>query len=139
MIYNNYHYLELCVIIHAWLLLVGCLMPLSTIYRSVLLVEKTGVLVENHWPVANHWQTLSHNVVSSTSKEEWRDSSFYRCNIQFCSPFHNLFLTIVLTFSLKITLRQFLSPFHKDYLTANFNLTTKITLTIKILPLLLIN
>jgi hypothetical protein len=27
---------------------------------------KTGVLGENDWPVANHWQTLSHNVVSST-------------------------------------------------------------------------
>jgi hypothetical protein len=29
-------------------------------WRSVLLVEETG---ENHRPVANHWQTLSHNVV----------------------------------------------------------------------------
>jgi hypothetical protein len=27
------------------------------------LVEETG---ENHPPVASHWQTLSHNVVSST-------------------------------------------------------------------------
>jgi hypothetical protein len=45
--------------------------PLSTIYRSALLVEKTGVLGENPWPVANHWQTLSHNVVSSTPKEEF--------------------------------------------------------------------
>jgi hypothetical protein len=34
--------------------------------RSVLLVEETGVLGENHWPVACHWQTLSHNVVSSS-------------------------------------------------------------------------
>ena len=49
-------------------------------------------------------------------------------------PFSQKFVTIVLTFSLKIILRQFLSPFHKDYLTTNFNLTTKITLTIKILP-----
>jgi hypothetical protein len=32
---------------------------------SVLLVEATGVFGENHWPVASHWQTLSHNVVSS--------------------------------------------------------------------------
>ena len=48
-------------------------------------------------------------------------------------PFSQKFVTIVLTFSLKIILRQFLSPFHKDYLTTNFNLTTKITLTIKIL------
>ena len=41
-------------------------------------MEKTGVLGENHWPVANHWQTLSHNFVSSTPKEEF----FYRkCNL----------------------------------------------------------
>jgi hypothetical protein len=32
-------------------------------WRSVLLVEETGVPVENHRPVASHWQTLSHNVV----------------------------------------------------------------------------
>ena len=49
-------------------------------------------------------------------------------------PFSQKFVTIVLTFSLKIILRQFLSPFHKDYLTTNCNLTTKITLKIKILP-----
>jgi hypothetical protein len=27
------------------------------------LVEETGVPGENHWPVASHWQSLSHNVV----------------------------------------------------------------------------
>ena len=48
-----------------------CLTSLSTIYRSVLLVEKTGVPGENHWPVTSHWETLSHNVVSSTPKEEF--------------------------------------------------------------------
>jgi hypothetical protein len=26
---------------------------------------------ENHQPVASHWQTLSHNVVSSTPRHEW--------------------------------------------------------------------
>jgi len=37
-------------------------------WRSVLLVhETTGVPGENHRPVASHWQTLSHNVISSTS------------------------------------------------------------------------
>ena len=46
-------------------------------------------------------------------------------------PFSQKIVTILLTFSLKIVLRQFLSPFHKNYLTTNFNLTTKITLTIK--------
>jgi hypothetical protein len=29
-------------------------------------VEETGVPGENHRPVASHWKTLSHNVVSST-------------------------------------------------------------------------
>jgi len=33
-------------------------------WRSVLLVEETGVPGENHWPAASHWQILSHNVVS---------------------------------------------------------------------------
>jgi hypothetical protein len=28
-------------------------------------MEETGVPGENHRPVASHWQTLSHNVVSS--------------------------------------------------------------------------
>jgi len=35
-------------------------------WQQVLLVEETKVPGENHWPVASHWQTLSHNVVSST-------------------------------------------------------------------------
>jgi hypothetical protein len=35
--------------------------------RSVLLVEETWVPRENHRPVANHWQALSHNVVEYTS------------------------------------------------------------------------
>jgi len=41
---------------------------------SVLLVEETGVPGENHRPVTNHWQTLSHNVVSTTPRHE-RDSN----------------------------------------------------------------
>ena len=35
-------------------------------WLSVLSVEETRAPGENHWPVASHWQTLSHNVVSST-------------------------------------------------------------------------
>jgi len=35
---------------------------------SVLLIEETK---ENHWPVTSHWQTLSHNVVSSTPRLSW--------------------------------------------------------------------
>jgi hypothetical protein len=44
---------------------------------SVLLVEETGVHRENHLPVASHFQTLSHNVVSSTLRDE-RDSNSQR-------------------------------------------------------------
>ena len=38
-------------------------------WRSVLLVEETGVPGENHRPIASNWQTLSHNVVSSTPRQ----------------------------------------------------------------------
>ena len=41
---------------------------------SVLLVQETGVPGENHRPAKGHWQTLSLNVVSSTSRHE-RDSN----------------------------------------------------------------
>jgi len=61
-----------------WLLWFGlglcCLMPLSTIFQfscwSVVSLEETRVPGENHWPVASHWQSLSHNVVSSTPGHE---------------------------------------------------------------------
>ena len=41
--------------------------------RSVLLVEEAG---ENHWPVASHWQTLSHNLVPSTPHHELGSNSW---------------------------------------------------------------
>ena len=47
----------------------------ATLWQSVLLVEETGVPGENHWPVASHWQTLSHNVVSSTPCHVWDSNS----------------------------------------------------------------
>jgi len=37
-------------------------------WRSVSLMEETKVSWENHWPVASHWQTLSHDVVLGTSR-----------------------------------------------------------------------
>ena len=36
-------------------------------WQSILLVEETGIPGENYWPVASHWQNLSHNVVSNTT------------------------------------------------------------------------
>ena len=44
-------------------------------WRSVLLVEGTGVPGENHRRIASHWQTLSYNVVSSTLRHEWGSNS----------------------------------------------------------------
>jgi hypothetical protein len=41
------------------------------------LVEETVVPGGNHRPVASHWQTWSHNVVSSTPRHE-RDSKSQR-------------------------------------------------------------
>ena len=37
-------------------------------WRSVLLMEETGVPGENQRLAASNWQTLSHNVVSSTPR-----------------------------------------------------------------------
>jgi hypothetical protein len=37
-------------------------------WRSVLLVEEIGVPGENYRPATSQWQTLSHNVVSSTPR-----------------------------------------------------------------------
>jgi len=42
---------------------------------SVLLLQKTRVHEEYHRPVTGHWQTLSHNVVSSTPRYEWHSNS----------------------------------------------------------------
>ena len=46
-------------------------------YQSVLLVEETRKKEENYRPAASHWQTLSHNVASSTPRHE-RDSNSQR-------------------------------------------------------------
>ena len=43
--------------------------------QSVKLMEETGVPGEHHRPVVSHWQTLSHNAVSSTLHQEWDSNS----------------------------------------------------------------
>jgi len=45
------------------------------LWWSVLLVEETGVSRENHRPVTSNWQTLSHNIVSSTHCHEQGSNS----------------------------------------------------------------
>ena len=51
--------------IHCWLAGFNNISVIS--WQSVLSVEETRVPGENHPSVTSHWQTLSHNVVLSTS------------------------------------------------------------------------
>jgi len=44
-------------------------------WQLVLSVEEGVVPGENHRPVASHWQTLSHNAVSSTNLYEQDSNS----------------------------------------------------------------
>ena len=55
-------------------------------WRSVLLVEESRVPGENHRPVANHWWTLSHNVVSSwrVVQKKIHTASFSQMKLNFC-------------------------------------------------------
>ena len=68
-----------------------CLRPLSIIFQpyrgcKLFLVGITGVPVENHRPAASHWQTLSHNVISSTPRligiRTQSTTGYSRINIQ---------------------------------------------------------
>jgi len=42
----------------------------AILWRSVLLMEETGVSGENHKPITSHWQSFSHNVESITPRNE---------------------------------------------------------------------
>ena len=42
-----------------------------TSWRSVVLVEETEIARENRWHVTSHWQTLSHNVVTTRVHLAW--------------------------------------------------------------------
>jgi hypothetical protein len=46
------------------------------LWQSALLVKETGVSGEKQRPVLSHWQTLSHNIVSSTPRHA-RDSNYH--------------------------------------------------------------
>jgi hypothetical protein len=67
-------------IIHTWfdflVWMVG-FMVLNATFNNiiVLLGEKTGEPGENHWLVASHWQTLSHNAVSSSPRPDGDSNS----------------------------------------------------------------
>jgi hypothetical protein len=61
-------------------------------WRSVLLVEETGASWENHRNVANRWQTLSHNALSSTTLVVIVTDSTGSCK----SNYHAISTTMVL-------------------------------------------
>jgi hypothetical protein len=64
-------------------------------WRSVLLVEETGIPKENHRPVTSHWQTLSLNVVSSTpllNKMAQHKIIFYFCFVFFFFNYKSIML-----------------------------------------------
>jgi hypothetical protein len=46
--------------------------PLSTVFQ---LYSGEQFFLENHRPAVSHWQTLSHNVVSSTPHHEQDSNS----------------------------------------------------------------
>jgi hypothetical protein len=47
-------------------------------WQSALLMEETGLPKETHRPATSYFQTLSHDVSSSTPRHEW-DSNSQRC------------------------------------------------------------
>ena len=65
---------------------------------SVLVVEETGVLWVNHQPAESHWQTWSHNVVSSTSRHEPDSNTSFvaigtDCTGSYKSNYHTIMTT----------------------------------------------
>ena len=56
------------------------------------MVEETGVPGENYWPAASHWQTFSHNFVSSalrlsgirTRNAYKKNENFLKDDITYC-------------------------------------------------------
>jgi hypothetical protein len=77
-------------------------------WRSVLLVEETGVPGENHQPVACHWQTLSQNVISSTPPKFGRLIVF--------APFLLIIIIIlVILLSFRADLRNYWTEFRETW------------------------
>ena len=58
-------------------------------WQSVLMVEETRIHGENHRPAICHWQTLSHNVVSSTPRYNWNSNSQLPYDHVHDSPLYN--------------------------------------------------
>jgi hypothetical protein len=113
-------------------------------WRSVLLVVETGVPGENHRSAGSHWQTLSHNVVSSTPHlsgiqttnfsdvllkkkfqkfqyksdqvKNWHFKSWCRCVWLFFIGFHLFYLLI------RISINLFTTFFHNIIVTSTLKM-----------------
>ena len=88
-------------------------------WQLVLLVVETGVPRKNHWPAASYWQTLSHNVVLSTPRNE-RDSNSLR--LLFFFQIWPLYLLSFLSIPIKYTGCN-LPVFHPNSQGVNYSTT----------------
>jgi len=94
-------------------------------WRSVLLVEETGVHGKKHRSVASHWQTLPHNVVSSTPRHERNSNSQLKIVVivTYCigsgkSKYHTITTTpqiynVNINFKIRLTLNNFIIFFYQ--------------------------
>ena len=67
-------------------------------WLSVLLMEETRLPGENNRPAASHWQALSHNVVSSTSRLTGIRSHNFRIYIDYIGSGKSNYQLYYLTF-----------------------------------------
>jgi hypothetical protein len=71
---------------------------ISVISYVSFIEEETGALEENHRPVVRHWQTLSHNVVSSTPCHVQGSKSNYHTIMTTTTPiFVELYNILIMT------------------------------------------
>jgi hypothetical protein len=104
------------------------------LWWSVLFVKDTGVPRENHLAVAGQWQTLSHNVVSSTPRHEWGllwVLPFYsQCNIYtfFAKWFHCHLSTCTLVMNYHLLLHLYIDSCELK----NFKETVKLSFLISL-------
>jgi hypothetical protein len=62
----------------------------NTIFQLYRIVVVSFISGENHPPVASHWQTLSDNVVSSTSRLSGIQTLVLICTDSYISNYHTI-------------------------------------------------
>ena len=76
-------------------------------WQTVLLVEETRVLTENHQPAASHWQTLSHNVVSSGIQTHVSGYLVFKINSHKSSIYANIYIhNVIVTKYIALWVKQ---------------------------------